>query len=548
MKQLYKTLAIAALFASSLGFYACQDDPTDDSVSENSGSNNEVDESNVSQVWLDFVAEQAGEDVTSLIPDYSYAGYQFGEQAIPTVTGTIYNVATYGAVPDDGASDRAAFEAAIAAATAAGGGIIYFPAGRYHLRDENEVNEPINISSSNIVIRGAGSGEGGTEIFMEYPNPSEDGTLYGSPYLIQFKHENWNSNITTVTADAPRGSFKVEVADVSKLSVGQWVLLELEDNSPELIAQELYPYDVESTMTQIIDDGINVVERHLITAISGNTLTLRAPITHGIESKWSWKVRTFPNYEECGVEHIAFIGNFQESFSHHLNWLHDGGYSILNMTELTNSWIQECTFTDVSVAANFVTSANVTAINCKIFGNIGHSAIKTQSTARAFFGNLDDQPSQWHSIGVSKPSIANVIWRCKTGSDSCFESHASQPRYTLFDATESGLMDGRAGGDTNALPNHMQGLTLWNFEQTNSTSTNFMFWSYTSNYWRNVMPIIVGFHSNTGSTTSFFADQVTIDESHGKQVYPESLYEAQLKLRLGTTPSWLLKLKSELYN
>lgn len=57
---------------------------------------------------------------------------------IPRSPSTIFNVLDYGAVPNDSgapsqAANRAAFEAAIVAATAVGGGVIYAPRGTYYL-------------------------------------------------------------------------------------------------------------------------------------------------------------------------------------------------------------------------------------------------------------------------------------------------------------------------------------------------------------------------------------------------------------------------------
>lgn len=57
-------------------------------------------------------------------------------------------------------------QAAIDAAQAAGGGVVYFPPGRYQL-----VPGPIlHVTSSNVVIRGAGSQPvvaGGTELYID---------------------------------------------------------------------------------------------------------------------------------------------------------------------------------------------------------------------------------------------------------------------------------------------------------------------------------------------------------------------------------------------
>ncbi len=504
-------------------------------------------ERNVSQTWLDFVAAQEKGEA-ALIPDYSYAGYHFGEKGVPTVEGTIFNVCDYGAVANDGKSDREAFQAAIAAATKNKGGVIFFPAGRYHLRAEDAVNESIVINCSNIVLRGEGMGEGGTEIFMEYPNPTVDPKkLYASPALISIKPSGSKAVISKVAKDAARGSFSVELETTKGISVGDWVNLEVKNNDPEFIAQELSPYQVDPKWKQIIDGGNIIYEFQQVTAIDGNTITFKAPLMRDVETRWGWVVRKYPHLEEVGVEGIAFRGNFHEKFVHHKNWLHDGGYTILQMMGVVNSWVRECSFTNVNVATTIAGSANVSAYNCAIYGHIGHSGIKSQGSTRVFLGNIDDQPAQWHSTGVSKPAIGTVIWRCRTAANSCFECHASQPRLTLFDASQGGFMRGRAGGAVGSNPNHMGGLTFWNYNQTNEGTKDFDFWATDTPFWRFVMPLFIGFHSKEGEPSTFVQDQVLLDESHGTPVYPESLYEAQIELRLGSVPAWLKEIKGGLY-
>src|SRR3712207_7660824 len=60
-----------------------------------------------------------------------------------------------------------------------------------------------------------------------------------------------------------------------------------------------------------------------------------------------------------------------------------------------------------------------------------------------------------------------VIWNVKWGDDSCFESHATQPRATLIDCCSGGFMHWRQGGDSAQMPNHLENLTIWNFNATN---------------------------------------------------------------------------------
>lgn len=61
-------------------------------------------------------------DSDKLIQDFSYAGYQRGEQQIPTVAGPVFNAATgYSADPTGSTDSTTAIQNAIDAAATAGG-------------------------------------------------------------------------------------------------------------------------------------------------------------------------------------------------------------------------------------------------------------------------------------------------------------------------------------------------------------------------------------------------------------------------------------------
>ena len=106
----------------------------------------------------------------------------------------------------------------------------------------------------------------------------------------------------------------------------------------------------------------------------------------------------------------------------------------------------------------------------------------------------------------------------------------------MFDNVEGGFFQGRAGGARKNLPNHGRHLVLWNYKEIDDPETDFRFVATDTWFWRIVPPIIVGFH---GAGTSFNENEVQVLESLGKPVKPESLFEEQLKLRLGKLPEWL---------
>ena len=132
----------------------------------------------VSPTWTSFKAASAADDLTQApIIDFSYAGYEHGERGIPAASGVRYDVTAYGAVPDDDIDDRTAVDAAIRAAEAAGGGIIFFPPGRFHLSEvEGRTWGCINITGANVVLKGSGSGgPSATELFFRYTTVHQHG-------------------------------------------------------------------------------------------------------------------------------------------------------------------------------------------------------------------------------------------------------------------------------------------------------------------------------------------------------------------------------------
>lgn len=474
----------------------------------------------------------------SVLPDFSYAGYQNGEKEIPNIANyKVFDVTSFGAIADDTISDKKAIQKAITAANKNGSGIVFFPKGRFLVNEVNDEPNKIVSKGSNIIFRGSGSGQGGTELFMKnYLPPADPTKMWTVPPLFLFTSGGADKIIGTVTEVAKIGSFDLTLNTTLGLNPGDWIVLKLLDNSPELIKEELGSNEVSPNWTYIVNKGIDVKVFYQINKIDTNTINITAPISYNINPKYKWEVLKFANSEEIGIENIAFVGNWKDKFVHHRSWKDDSGFTILNFSRVTNSWIKDCRFTDCSVAAIVAQSANVSVINCKITGNGGHEAITSNGSTNVLIANCIDEASQWHSFGSSHGSMNTVIWKCVYPANTCFESHASQPRNTLLDQVEGGLMKNRGGGAIQNMPNHMQGMVIWNYKQTNEPLKNFEFWPLTDKYWKIPNPIIIGFQS---SGTTFNLDQLGRAESLDRAVEPSSLYKAQLSLRLKKTPEWL---------
>lgn len=500
----------------------------------------------------------------------------------------VYNIEDYGANGNDEISDRPALIKILKEAmgckekTDEDGGktlryhiggdnanaIIYFPVGKYILRggDDAETVETLRLTMGNIIFKGAGRNK--TTIEMAVKNNATDPSkMWSTPNLIEFKHNSDLKEPTAVTGDAEKGTFSIEVASTSGIKAGDWVCVSLKNNDPALVAEELAPHSLSSNWTELKDNGVQIYDYHQVKQVSGNTLTFYEPIMRKIEAKWEWKVNQYPHYENVGVEDLTFLGHSKNDFKHHGSADDDGAFKPIQMIRLTNSWMRRVNFESVSEAHSFVSCANVSAYDIEISGNRGHSAIRSQASSRVFIGKVYDHSNgyiavnsggnqlgdymegagQYHGCGVSKQSMGAVIWNVRWGDDSCFESHATQPRATLIDRCQGGFVAWREGGDINQLPNHLNDLTIWNMQATKVVydagwNGKWIWWDDNNQWWKNLPPVIVGW---SGETVSFDTseNQIKYFESLNAPVSPNSLYEAQLKLRLGYVPAWLNALK-----
>jgi hypothetical protein len=478
--------------------------------------------------------------VATTLPDFSYVGFECGEKAIPDVKYKVFNVKDFGAVPDDNKSDKQAVQCCIDAAVINGSGIVYFPKGLYLVNEPGESETPIVINGSNIVLRG----ETGAVLFMrENMTALDPDKMWTTPYLFQFRKNIKRHKAVPVVSDGTVGSFELHVESSAGFKSGDWLELSMQNNDSIRVAKELHPYPVNPNWKDIFQNGVFVKVYHKVEKVIKNKIILADPLMYPVVASENWKIRKWEPAEYCGVENLHFKGNFKDKFVHHRSAIDDGGWSLLQINGHANGWLRDCVFENTSNAARIQQSANYSVLNCKIIGNGGHSAISAESSSRVLIARCDDLASQWHTFGVGKPTMNTVIWRCTSPPTTSFESHATQPRNTLIDCFEGGFVYSRYGGAIASLPNHLQNLILWNYTATNDdVYSNYEFWD-TNNVWLKIpMPTVAGFKSKN---IKFNLQQVQSYEAIGGTTTPESLYEAQLELRLGKLPQWLIDCKQK---
>ncbi|WP_316767739.1 DUF4955 domain-containing protein [Pedobacter frigiditerrae] len=481
----------------------------------------------VAKAWVDFVnAKQAGK--TPFLPDFSYAGYHFSEKEIPNVSGKKrFNVLDYGAKPNDANYDDEAIQRAIHAAEQnENGGVVFFPPGKYLLAKDTDSTKHILISKSNIVLKGSGVGAGGTEIYQD--------KMRINGRQIQFKPANTSTKtLTTITNDADRESFWVEVADVSALKLGQDVVIR--HRCEEFTKIYFAPLQLKPEWTRLFGEkgGMLINEIHTIEKIEGNKVKFKNPLHFDVRMVKSaaFELTSYNFIEECGIEDILFTSNwktYNEEFIHHKNAIHDYAYEAVGMEYVKNSWVRNCEFRDWNEGLFIRSGYQVTVANVDFKGKKGHASIHARTGYGVLIKNCNFNGAQHHGAGTGYSAVGTVITQCTLGEDQNIDIHSGQPFATLYDDIKGGVFY-NLGGPEPGHPHHGKQLVLWNFQHQSIKDQAYNFWdlSRRRNY-TIAQPLLVGFQSNRKVTF----ENVGLNQNQGKAVLPKSLFEAQLALRL----------------
>lgn len=477
-----------------------------------------------SNLWRQFEAAKTAGNIP-VLPDFSYAGYDYSESPIPDISSwTVFDVSNYGAVPDDGNYDDAAIQAAIDAAESAGGGVVFFPPGRFRISPNEIVGQNIFINGSNIVLKGSGSGAGGTEIFKDHMK------VNNGRYIFEVRPTSvGESDITTVVSDASRESYTVEVADASNLSPGQRIILR--QDSVDFAHTYYSPQIIDPLWTRLLStQGFQLRELHTVESIDGNTVRFREPLHISlVVGQDPIRVRSYNMINNVGFEDILFKGNwdsFPEDFVHHKNDIHDYAWNALRFDNVENSWVRNAEFRDWNQNIYMDGCAAMTLENIVLSGKKGHASFHTRRSYGILIKDSQDTAGHHHGPGVGYWGTGTVYLRYSMTPGQRMDSHSGSPYATLFDNVSNGHFDGN-GGPHESYPHHAKYFVAWNFLLDGGPS-NYNFWPSSRNGHTFAMPYFVGLQGDSPSMThgTFAANDLP-----GQAAEPASLFEAQLALR-----------------
>ena len=506
-------------------------------------------EEDVSSYWKTF-RDASDRAPTGILSDFSYAGYERGEKPIPDIRAPIFRVTDFGAVPDDGRSDEAAIRAALEAAQKAGGGVILFPPGRFDVWMAREGVRPILISSSNIVLRGAGSSKGGTVIRVHHSALKPDryrvegADLNNIPYLFMFQKSGPEKSVSTgvsktarLKGDAARASLRLPVASTEGFKPGDWI--QIKAKSVDFNSQLLAGLKPEAGWTRI-REGLSICESHQVAAVADNSLVLRQPILLNIPETAEARITVSAPLENVGVEDLAIQGSWRTPFFHHRGMLDDEGWDGILFDGVANGWVRRCAFLNMNSGIYLKGSVQCSLLENRFSGTPGHyNAASRSDSSFNLMGLSQDSAGQLHAASTGNRSAGTTVWRWKLMPGQSIDSHGNGPYATLIDRVDGGTMT-VSGGPEAAYPNHLRWMVYWNFAVSGTVRNEpVAFWGGKPCF---VMPLFVGLH---GQRMSLVGATLEGNEYQGSSVQPESLYEAQLELRLGGLPGWIGQSRKE---
>lgn len=462
------------------------------------------------------------------IIDYSSAGYEGGGVALPTVAAKI-------TVHPSGADDTAAIQSAIDQVAALSvdkkgfrGAVLLAP-GAF------TVSAPLQITASGVVLAGSGSGTNGSVI-----------TMSGSPFtLLKVSGSGTYSRGPAVAITdnyVPSGAQTITVSSASGFKVGNPVLISRPVTAAWVALMGMDKLVRNGQPQTWLAPGTSINTDRTITAISGNHITLDAPLTDSFDSQYlnppGGTITTYTfagRISQVGVEHLRIVAPGQE--------VSGNQYQAITLSSVQNGWLRDLTVQDTENTFNIGTATKQITVDSV---NVVHTYAQSNSAAPADFAvsgtqilfnrcSVTGHGNTWPFVAQATVTGPVVILN-STADDRGFAPHQRWATGLLCDLCN---FPSSYGGDKTGIAYSNRGYfgsgqgwdagwaVAWNV-----TTTDFLVQAPpgAKNWCIGCIGTVVSEAAPGGDGTIL---PNGIYDSLGTQVTPGSLYLAQLKQRLG---------------
>ncbi|GAC12651.1 glycosyl hydrolase family 28-related protein [Paraglaciecola chathamensis] len=405
------------------------------------------------------------------MPDFSYAGYHFGEKEIVTEADTTYiNITDFDAFPNDNKDDTKAILSALNFAHSVKGHVtVSFPKGRFIIKDI------LRISRSNITISGKGMGTQGTQLYFPMPlsiidktplldelrnylrlhnKKQHDAEIYIDDYFSEY---SWSGGViwiqkegtrpvpyleeldeqlpklATIT-EGKRGTKALKVSDASKISVGDVLRIDWHNKNGKQagIIKSIYG-DTDLMIGSHHFDFPNrplVMQPTQVKSVSGNMIEIADPLLHDINKDIPAHLSSWEHLEEVGIEGISIQFPTGDTYGHHV----EQGFNGIYLTSVFNGWIRNVSFSNADSALLTENSGNVTISNIRSDGTrFGHYGIHLGSVHNFLVEDVKISNPTVHTFSMNTKSTKSVFLRGEAFTQPSLDQHAGANHQNLYD-------------------------------------------------------------------------------------------------------------------
>lgn len=497
------------------------------------------------------------------LPDYSYAGYRWGEQPLPRPPVT-FSVADFGALPDDGIDDTEAFRGALRAADRKTGTVVVaVPAGRFQL------SEVLFLERSHLVLRGAGRDADGSVLAftrpleqMQVPAETEklrrelqragkkQGDRDFSPFawtggVVWVRNPAFEVGGETWPAQAgSRGERGLELARDAPLRPGDvlWLRWFNRDGAGgSLLAHLLGGSRVEigREVARRRDDPL-VRQPVTLAAVEGRRLRLVEPLLHDVRPEWTPDLAPLHYLEEIGLEDFRIEFPETPYAGHHV----EAGWNGIYLSGLQHSWVRNVSVVHADSAVICNRAKNVTLTGLDVLGRGGHYSVTISGGYGVLVRDFRFEAPSLHSPSFNAMSQLSVFTHGEVRHAS-LDQHRGYPMQNLFDRLRLQRGDPDLflhGGSDAWAPTAGAFTTFWNLRADVEPGI----WDLRARWERMVrgsLPLgpeirdaprarIVGLHGNQPFSLRYGPDAYVEGLGRSDIAVP-SLYEYQLHRRVG---------------
>ena len=483
--------------------------------------NSAVAPTTTSQLWGEHGEEWS---TYSRLPDFSFAGYHFGEDPLPQSPATC-SVKDFGARGDGVHDDTQAFIDAIAATDA---GVIEIPEGRYLITNIIWIRKP------NIVLRGAGPDK--TILYCPLPletvKPHSSKTGSGeivSEYswsggFLWINGRYAEKNLSPITSEKKRGDHEITVESTSGLSIGDIVCIKVVEDAQGTLMSYLHDGDP-GNVAKIKQREVAMRMLSRISEIRDNTVVLERALTVDIRPEWKpMLISLTSDVYESGIEELAIEFPNTPTRPHH----YENGYNGIEIRRGMNCWVRNVRIKNcdsgIIMFGRFCTIDGlvIESERPELKGVTGHHGVTMGFDC--LLTNFDIQTRMIHDITVDTFSSGNVVKNGK-GVNLSLDHHRRAPYQNLYTNLNLGKgtetwTSGGAGG----LGNHAAARnTFWCLSaETDQNRPSNGFGPKSLNF--------VGLQTDQPSTVE--PDGVWFESIDPSELSPADLHAAQLKKRL----------------